>query len=196
MVVQEVIDLIQEQTRDDHTTWTDSDIYGYINEGVKNTIQRAPQANSVKELVDTIVGVQQSLPDNAVSIINVISNAPDSNGVPGDVIQSTDIQLKDAYNPGWRSSKATRKVIEWMKRSSPTVYLVWPPMAVAAKLLIEYSVYPVDVTGVTDPISVTNEYNEPVRLWSLYRTFSRDSEDTPSMQRAAGYKTEFEAFFQ
>lgn len=196
MVVQEVYDIIQEQCRDEGITWTDTDIYGYINEAVKNTIQRAPESNSKKELIDTVVGTDQVLPADAVAIINVISNAPDANGVIGDIINETDVQLKDAYNPAWRRSRATAKVLEWMKRSEPTKYLVWPPMAVVAKLYIEYSFYPADVIALGDTISITNEFNEPIRTWSLYRTFSRDSEDTPSMKRAAGYRAEFEAFFQ
>ena len=196
MVVQEVYDIIQENTRDEGVTWTESDVYGYINEAVKNTIQRAPQANSKKELVDTIIGTDQSLPDNAVEIINVISNGPDANGVIGDIINLTDVELKDAYSPAWRRSRATSKVFEWMKRSEPTKYLVWPPMAAAAKLYVEYSFYPADVTALADTISITNDFNEPIRAWSLYRTFSRDSESTPSVKRAEGYRREFEAFFQ
>lgn len=196
MIVQDIFDIIQEQTRDDNTTWSETDVYGYINEAVKNTIQRAPEANSKKELIDTVVGVEQALPTDAVEIINVISNAPDANGVMGDIINETDVQLKDVYNPAWRRSRATAKVLEWMKRSEPTKYLVWPPMAATAKLYIEYSFYPAAVTALIDVISVSNEFSEPVRTWALYRTFSRDSQDTPSVQRAAGYRAEFEAFFQ
>lgn len=196
MIAQDIFDIIQEQTRDEGVTWTESDVYGYINEAVKNIIQRSPEANSKKELIDSAIGIEQVLPDDAVQIINVISNAPDANGVFGDIINEADVVLKDAYSPAWRSSKATGKVLEWMKRSEPTKFLVWPPMAAISKLYIEYSFYPANVIALTDIIGVTNEFNEPVRTWCLYRTFSRDSDSTPSVERAQGYRGEFEAFFK
>jgi len=195
MVVQDILDIIQEQTRDDLTTWTVEDVLGYINEGVKNTIQRAPQANSKKEMITAAAGIEQTLPNDGVEIINIIANANVS-GKLGDIIHRVDVQEKDAYNPSWRNDRARSIAIEWMKRSSPTQFLLWPPLSKATQVYAEFSYYPADVTGVGDTIVIANEYNEPVRTWALYRTFGRDSQDTPSVARSTGYRKEFEAFFQ
>jgi len=195
MLVQDVINIVQEQTRDDSVTWTDSDIIQYVNEGVKNTIQRAPQSNSKKELTACVSGIDQILPDNAVSIINVIANDVTTQGKLGTIIHEADVQMKDAYSPNWRQSKPKAVVIEWMKRSEPTQFLVWPPLDSDRNLLVEYSFYPDDVTLAADTIVISNEFIEAVRNWCLYRTYSRDSEDTPSVQRAEVYKQQFEAMF-
>ena len=195
MLVQDVINIVQEQTRDDSVTWTDSDIIQYVNEGVKNTIQRAPQSNSKKELTACVPAIDQILPDNAVSIINVIANDVTTQGKLGTIIHEADVQMKDAYSPNWRQSKPKAVVIEWMKRSEPTQFLVWPPLDSDRNLLVEYSFYPDDVTLAADTIVISNEFIEAVRNWCLYRTYSRDSEDTPSVQRAEVYKQQFEAMF-
>ncbi len=194
MVIQDIVNIQQEQTRDDLTTWTEADIIQYVNEAVKNIIQRAPQANSKKEFITGAIGVEQELPADAVSIINVIANATVSNKL-GDVIHEVDVTMKDTYNPAWRSSRAKTKVVEWMKRSEPTKFLVWPPLASEEQLYVEYSYYPADLTDVANTVVISNEYLEPVRLWCLYRTYGRDSEDTPSVQRAESYRQQFEQFF-
>lgn len=195
MLVSDIINIIQEQTRDDNVTWTDSDVMQYINEAVKNTIQRAPQANSKEELVDCVVGIDQTLPEDAVSIINVIANDSNTQGKAGEIIHRADVQTKDAYTPQWRRTRSSAVVVEWMKRSSPTHFLVWPPLDSGRKLLVEYSFYPPDVNNTIDNIIITNEYQEPIRAWCLYRTYSRDSEDTPNVQRAEIYKQQYEQFF-
>ena len=194
MIVGDIIAIIKEQTRDtDADTWTAADVYQYVNEAVKNTIQRAPQANSTKAHITTSEGVEQELPAGAVELINVIANSDGTDVLAS--VHKVDVVDKDAYSPNWRQTTADNTTIEWMKRSEPTKFLVWPPIDDAGKLYIEYSFYPTDVTGSSDTIGVSNDYLEPVRTWCLYRTFSRDSEDTPSMKRAEGYRVEFEAFF-
>lgn len=190
MIVQDIINIVREQTRDiTGVTWADADIMQYINEGVKNTIQRAPQANSKKEDVPVVAGVDQALPDEAVFLINIISNAS------GGTVYRADVQAKDTFSPNWKNDRAKTYPIEWMTRSEPTKFMLWPPLKADSTVLAEYSFYPLDVSDPADLISVTNEYLEPVRLWALYRTFSRDAEDTPSVQRAEVYKQQFEQFF-
>jgi len=196
MIVQDILDIIEEQTRDlDNVTWTLDDVVGYINEGVKNIIQRAPQANSKKEMITAVAGIEQSIPNDGVAIINIIATADDDDRV-GSIIHRVDVEQKDSYSPAWRNDRARSIAIEWMKRSSPTKFLLWPPLSDDTQVYAEYSYYPADLTGAGDLIIIANEYNEPVRLWALYRTFSRDSQDTPSVKRAADYKLEFEAFFK
>ena len=191
MTVQDIVDLIKEQTRDiNSVTWTADDIMLYINEGVKNTIQRAPEANSKKADVPIVAGVDQTLPDDAVYLINIISNAS------GRTIWRTDVETKDAFSPNWKNDRAAKYPIEWMKRSEPTKFMLWPPVKSNSTVLAEYSFYPADVTATTDTVNVNNEFLEPVRSWALYRTFSRDSENTPSVERAAEYKQQFEDFFR
>lgn len=190
MTVQDIINLIKEQTRDTGSvTWTSTDIMQYINEGVKNTIQRAPEANSKKQDVPIVPGVDQQLPSDAVYLINIISNAA------GRTIFQANVEDKDAFSPEWKKDRPAAYPIEWMKRSEPTKFLLWPPVKNNSTVLAEYSFYPADVTGVNDSILVANEFLEPVRLWALYRTFSRDSDNTPSVERAAQYLQQFEQFF-
>lgn len=195
MNVQDLLDLVAEQTRDtDNVTWTAADIIKYANEAVTNTIQRAPQASSKKQLVDCVEGIDQALPAEAVELINIIHN----NAVgtrQGASIHKTDVQEKDAYSPDWRRTRANSVVIEWMKRSMPTQFMVWPPLDASRKLMAEYSYFPAVLTTTTDTVLVHNDYLEPIRLWVLYRTYGRDSEDTPSVVRSASYKKQYEQFF-
>lgn len=197
MIVQDLIDLVAEQTRDtDNVTWTLSDILIHINNAMHNIIQRAPQANSVIQLVDCVTGSDQTLPNDAISIINVISNDVDASGRQGNIIHEVDVISKDAYSPGWRQSRPSTVVQEWMKRSSPIKYHVWPPLADVRKLRVEYSKEATEVIDATSVIGIANEYIEAVRLFVMYMVYSRDSEDTPSINRAALYKQQFEQFFK
>lgn len=196
MTVQEILDLIAEQTRDtDNVTWTESDALQYTNEAVKRTIQRAPQANSKKALVDCVAGNDQTLPDDAVELINIIHNDAVS-GRAGASIHKTDVVDKDAYSPDWRRTRANSVAIEWMKRSMPAQFMLWPPLDTTRKIMAEYSFYPPNVVALDDDVIVHNDYIEPITNWVLYRTYGRDSEDTPSVKRSIEYKKQFEAFFQ
>lgn len=196
MIVQDLIDLVAEQTRDtDNITWTPADIIKYTNEAVKNTIQRKPQANSKKTLVNCAAGIDQVLPDDSVELINVLHN-DEVNGRAGASIHKVDVLMKDAYSPDWRRDRSNAVVIEWMKRSMPTQFMVWPPLDAIRKLMCEYSFYPPDLTLVSDTVVTHNDYIEAISLWVLYRTYGRDSEDTPSVKRSALYKQEYEAFLQ
>lgn len=195
MTVQDLLDLIAEQTRDiDNVTWTEGDVIKYTNEAVKNTIQRAPQSSSKKQLVDCIAGVDQKLPTEAVELINILHNDAVS-GRAGLTIHETDIVMKDAYSPDWRRTRDNSVVVEWMKRSMPTEFSVWPPLDASRKLMAEYSYFPDDVTAVGNNVLIHNDYLEPIRLWVMYRTYGRDSEDTPSVARSASYKKQYEQFF-
>ena len=197
MLVSEIINIIQEQTRDtDGVTWTDGDIVGYVNEAVKSTIQRVPQSSSKKELVNCVSGVDQVLPADAVVIINVVANDLTTLGKLGSIIHQTDVIAKDAYSPNWRSTKPSAVVIEWMKRSEPTQFIIWPPLDSNRKLLVEYSFYPADAVSASSTVNIHNDYLEEIRTWCLYRTFARDSENTPSVERAAMYKQQYEALVQ
>ncbi len=195
MIVQELLDLIAEQTRDtDNVTWTEPDALKYVNEAVKRTIQRAPQANSKKVLVDCVAGIDQALPSDAVQLITIVSNS-ETGGRAGLSIHRVDPQLKDSFAPDWRRTRANAVVIEWMTRSMPTEFMVYPPLDTNRQLVAEYSFYPPELTALTDTVVIHNDYIEPVSNWVLYRTYGRDSEDTPSIARSAMYKEQFETFF-
>jgi len=182
MIVQDIINTISEQTRDvDNITWTESDIFGYINEAYKIIIQAKPEASVKKENVSCVIGILQSLPDDSVSLINVLHNDD------GTVINEVDVTQKDAFSPGWRNATPGTIVKEFFRRAEPTDFEVWPPLSEVKDIMVEYSFIPVDVTAVGDTIAIHNSVNDQFINYCLYKTFARDSEDTPSVKRAALY---------
>lgn len=186
MTVQDIIDMVVETTRDiDKVSWTDADIIEYVNEAVKVIVQVRPEASSKKDNISSVAGVSQTLPSDAVSLINVLANSD------GTVINEVDVTMKDAFSPGWRNTTAAAIVKEFFRRSAPTEFEVWPPLNGIVNLLVEYSYYPADVTAVGDIIGIHNSFQTQLRNYCLYKTFARDSENTPSVHRAAIYLKEF-----
>ena len=191
MLVSEISSYISENTRDINlVTWTDVDIRDYINEAIEAIVIRAPQASSKKELVACVAGVEQVLANEAVEIINVISN--DS---LGPIIHQTDVIQKDAFVPNWKQATPSAIVKEWMKRSEPTSFLVSPPLDAARNLLVEFSFFPVDVVAPTDVIPIQNQYLQALRYFCMYKVFSRDSESTPTNQTSELFFQKYEKEF-
>jgi len=219
MIVTNINTYISENTRDlALVTWEPEDILGYINEGIEDIIKRAPQANSRKELVICEPGIDQALGGDTFKIVNVVSNGENvvvngdnvvTSGAgddaveiinvisneTGEIIHQTDVIQKDAYVPNWKQATPAIIVKEWMKRSEPTMFMVFPPLADVRNLLVEYSFFPTPVTVAEDTIVLQNQYLQALRYFCMYKVYSRDSESTPTNQTSELFFQKYEKEF-
>lgn len=178
-----------------YVRWTVADLVDYLNDGVLQTVIARPQANVVTRVLELTEGTRQTLPADAIALIEVQRNVPS-----GRVVRHVDKQTMDAAAPLWHGSTRMVDARDYaFDQRDPKTFFVYPPAHTTSKVETLLSVRP-DLAGVPatpgtdpwDPFPLAPEYQEPVRLWMLHRAYANDT-GAGSLAKSSSY---FNQFFQ
>lgn len=128
--------------------WPARDLILYLNMGQEDIRNARPDVTAVNQEVALIAGYKQSIPDGAVSLIDILANA----GPNKERITLVTGVLLDAQEPDWRSAVGATKIKHFMHDARvPRVFFVYPPSAAGVLVEMEASMKPVDVPAPTAP---------------------------------------------
>ena len=177
-----------------YARWLAPEMLGYLNEGQREAVLVKPSAYVVVGPLVTVAGTKQTLPDDAIALIDVTRNMGTDGATPGRVIRAIGRQLLDNINPAWHTATASATTKHFVHNALvPKVWYAYPPQPAAGRGQVEvaYSASPPDVAAVGDPITLDDAYAPALGYYVLYRAYNRDAEYAGNAQEAARYYSLF-----
>lgn len=173
--------------------WPKQELLDYYNDGVRAIVLMRPDANAADVEFTCVAGTKQSLPANALKLIDVIRN--DSGRVIRYIARAA---LDDNY-PDWHiSADAADASAYTYDDRDPKIFYLYPGVAAASKINLVYSVAPqaktlAQVNDVASPAiaDLDDIYINPIIDFILYRAYSKDADYVANSNRAISHYNAF-----
>lgn len=177
------------------TRWPKQELLDYYNDATKAIVLVRPDAYTKNTEFTCAAGTKQTLPADALRLIEVLRNAN------GKVIRYVVRKALDDSYPDWHSSNTATTVDNYTyEERDPKTFYLHPGPAAAVKVDVIYSVAPqskalAEVESAQSPAlaDLDDIYINPIIDFMLYRCFSKDAEYSANSNRAAGH---YNAFLQ
>lgn len=175
--------------------WPKQELLDYYNDAAKAIVLMRPDAHTKNAQFNCAAGTKQTLPADALRLIEVLRNAN------GKVIRYVVRKALDDSYPDWHSSNTATTVDNYTyEERDPKTFYLHPGPAAAVKVDVIYSVAPqskalAEVESAQSPAlaDLDDIYINPIIDFMLYRCFSKDAEYSANSNRAAGH---YNAFLQ
>lgn len=182
----------------DGIRWPASELVRHLNRSQKDIQIARPDTTSTMAEMTLAAGYKQTLPANCAVLIDIPSN------VTGERVTKTDLVTLDAVESTWRKRTPVAVIKHFMHDvRTPRTFLVYPPATDTAKVDLEHSAYPVDVSApggdgkaastVTGDISLADQWSTALLCMVLHYAYAKDAEyggnaslSTAYLQRAEG----------
>lgn len=195
ILASEIIASASEVAEDEsNVTWKQPQALRWINDAQLAIASERPDYYITRQSMQLVPGTAQQISGHRLK--SVIRNMGDDGSTPGRAIRLVDRGAMDEFDPDWHAATEGTRVIEYVHDSVvPKIFYVSPPVHSATPVWIETmeETTPPPVVAVDDPIALDDTYTPIIIEWVCYRFFSRDAEQTSSMQRADSHFNRFYA---
>ncbi|MNQ53724.1 hypothetical protein D3C85_677720 [compost metagenome] len=170
--------------------WTDSDLLGWLTSGVSQVIALRPDASSRRQTITLVAGVEQSIPADAIALLDVLNNINDDDTV-GRGVTLTNRDSLDQIDLNWRAAapRATRQYM--VDATTPRTFDVTPPAVLGAKLRIAVSFTPAPITTMGQTVPIPDSFEGPLIDYVCFRARMQDSDDPADQAGAANHLAAF-----
>lgn len=165
----------------------EAELLEWLNDG-QRVIARGPATDAyvLRSNITATAGTVQSMPADAIRLIDVVKNVAD-----GSSIQQADYAMVDLLSSTWRASGAGPAENYFYDERNPKEFEVYPPQAGNEQIEIVYNAQPADTT-ISGNILIDDMYADALVDYIAYRAFSKDTEDSAAeLGRATAF---FRAF--
>ncbi|MGY8872222.1 MAG: phage adaptor protein [Pseudomonadales bacterium] len=196
-IIDDRVKVILQEITAQGVRWKNEELVGFLNEGYPQIIINRPDASSNNINHPLVAGTFQTLPANALRLLNVIHNTASASN-KSSVIRYDAVAL-DSTRRTWHGEAQSINVELYLfDENDPTHFYVYPPAAAGAELKLLYSSVPTDHSvdlnvSRAEPIKIPDTYAPALVDWILFRAFSKDAEHTANMARSQGH---YQAFYQ
>ena len=166
--------------------WPKQELLDYYNDSVRAIVLHRPDANTSDIEFTCVAGTKQSLPTDALKLIDVVRNSS------GKVIRYIDRAALDDNYPDWhtKSTSAYADAFTYDDRD-PKVFYLYPGVAASTKINLVYSVAPqaktlAQVENSASPAvaDLDDIYINPIIDFILFRAYSKDADYVANSNRA------------
>ena len=161
---------LYDETNDVYTL---AELLAHLNAAVAEIVQLDTKAYMVNAPLQCAPGTLQSLPGDAVALVDVRYNCDDS-GTPGRAVTAVGMEQLQAARPDWHQSppsSVTRHYAADVR--DPKRFYLWPPQpSPAGYVMVVYQGVPDDV-GLGDMFPLPDLYAEAAYLFVLYHVLLR-----------------------
>lgn len=169
-----------------NATWSRAELLGWLNEGQAQTVVYAPGANTVRANVPLAAGTHQTLPSDAMVLMDVPRN------VNGPAVRMVSRELLDAGPYDWHTAPATTTVKNYVyDPSDQYTFYVFPPNNGSGQVVAVYARIPARLTNETQSIELDDSYEAAVLNYMLFRAYSKDTDYTEDAGKAAAHFAAF-----
>jgi hypothetical protein len=171
----------------DGVRWLDAELLNWINDGQRMITLVRPDASVTSAAVSLSAGTKQTLPADALRILDVIRNIG-ADGSGGRAVRLVDRDVLDTQNPTWHADAGQAVVKNFVyDNRDPKTFYVYPPATAASKVEVMYSKLPVNATALSSELSVADIYADPLLNYVLHRAYSKDAEFAQNFELSVAY---------
>jgi len=156
-----------------NVVYAQQELLDHLNAAVAEIVQLDTKAYMVNAPLQCVPGTLQSLPGDAVALVDVRYNCDDS-GSPGRAITAVGVEQLQAARPDWHESPpamVTRHYAADVR--DPKRFYVWPPQPdPAGYVMAVYQGVP-DDAALTDIFPLPDLYGEAAYLFVIYHVLLR-----------------------
>lgn len=175
--------IIQDQT---NTRWPASELLNWLNDGRRDMSVVRPDLFSTTGNVSLVAGVRQSLPSNAIRLLDIPRN------VSGAAVTVVQRGVLDQFDPNWPKSTASATVKHFMfDERAPTKFWVYPPATTSAQVEATYQQAVTDYSASTTLAAAEEFFGSALVDYLCYRAFSKDAEYAGNAERAIAHFNQF-----
>lgn len=176
---------------EEHIRWTVKEMIEWINEGVGALIRMKPAAGARRAVLGLSPGARQRVDGSDIQLIDVVCNIGGDDVTPGRAVRRVERYQLDSADPNWQAMPRSTTIRHYAYDDRmPTVFYVYPPAAVGAKVEILRAVLPEDVNAIGDNVGLSIEYADAMLNYLMFRCVSKDSEYAQAAM-ATGYYQAF-----
>lgn len=180
---------------DDHDYWTNDELIQWLNDAQREIVKNSPDANVITAVITPVKGTKQTLPDDAIRLVDVTRNMASDSITPLAAVRATEMKLLDSFDPNWHLTESiTISSFMFDERNALNFY-VYPayPTAPVNKLEIVYNAVPA-VVSLSGDITIPDIYAAAIVDYVLFRSFTKESEGTAQqLERASAHYRAFSA---
>lgn len=184
--------------------WPLPELRLWLNDALREIALLKPTAYSDSIIVPLAVGTLQHVPSNCAAIMRVIRNLKSSQSTPREgagAVRVVDITMLDASSVNWHDDAKVkyRKTVKNVAfdAADPRAFYVYPGNdgtgiveAIVSRLPVQIAAPASNVDSLTSydaSLDVQDIYANALVDYILFRAFSKDSQYSGSVQRAAAY---------
>jgi hypothetical protein len=185
--------------------WTTPELVNWLNDGQREVVMYRPDATASYVSGTLAVGTLQSLTGiselaalHPYKLLDITRNvaATSAKGV----VRQASKDLMDAQLPSWHNATASVDITNFMyDPRTPNNFYVYPPATSTAKVELQVSLYPTDVTvpesgtytSVAGNIGVSDTYANALVDYIMCRALLKDSEVGETAAKAALHYSAF-----
>lgn len=173
--------------------WTRTELVSAINEAQRVIATLVPFANAQTSVMQLVAGTKQTIPSNAIQLLDVIRNMGTSGTTPGRAIKLVTRESLDAADQDWHSASPSQVATNYIYNpADPRHFYVYPPQPnTAASVELVCATIPPKVTYDEDVLALHDSFATAVLEYALYRSFSKDAEIAAAREQAALHYTAF-----
>lgn len=195
----EIIEQVAKDLLDpDGKRWTLDDLAGYLNSAQREIVILKPAANVSVRSIKLVPGVtRQTLPPDALALIDITMNMGDDGAKPGSPVTVVEREELDSLAPRWHAETATASEIDhytYDARSPKTFYVyrklfaprwVEAHMSTAPEKVLVKGVGQSDVNTV---ITLDDIYETPIFDFMLMRAHAKDTDARNDAESDRAYR--------
>jgi len=164
--------------------WPDTQLLYDLNFVQRFIATKHDIATSIRASMSMASGSLQTIPTDGLYLEDVYGNTG------GKAVRIADKASYDAFRPSWPNDTKVAQVEEYFSagKEDRKNFYVYPPSNGTGSLDIKYKQLPADITSLSNPINISDEYENDLRNGLLWLAFSIDSEVGDQNQAARYYQ--------
>ena len=167
--------------------WEESELLEWLNDG-QRAVAKGPSTDAyvLRANVTAVAGTAQTLPTNAIRLVDVVKNVSN-----GSAVHQADYATVDMLSSTWRASASGVGESYFYDERNPKQFEVYPPQAGGELLEVVYNAQPGDAT-ISGNIAISDMYADSLIDYIVYRGLSKDTEDSAAeLGRATAFYRAF-----
>lgn len=154
-----------------HVAWAAAELLDYLNAAQRVVVQVKADAYPKLASRALVAGVDQTLPADGLSVINVLRNT-----VSKRACKQTGLEALNSWYPDWAAETPRTDVREWVSdQRSPQRFMVYPPNDGTGSVEVLYGATPAVLAAASDNISLADSYEPALYQGVLHFAYAKNS---------------------
>lgn len=199
VTAQLIIERVRTQLIDEGATkrWSDTELLRWLSDGQRAIVTVSAGTSSTTAVSPLVAGTKQSIPADGHMLLTIVRNTNSAGTSPSRVVRIVSRELIDAQNPDWHTASQTKVAQNYIyDPHEPTKFYVYPPNDGTGNVEMVYSVFPPEMSSLTDEIVVQDIYQTALFDYVMFRAHQKDSDFAAGQALANQYLQLFLAYSQ